>query len=73
MLITRLVNATNLTKNLTTKLGIKVMNYVKKISFQSLMNIMKLTKENIKLLVNLGMSLTKVRKEILGSLNCNLT
>ena len=73
MLITILVNATNLTKNLTTKLGIKVMNYVKKISFQSLMNIMKVTKENIKLLVNLGMSLTKVRKEILGSLNCNLT
>ena len=54
----RLVNATNLTKNLTTKLGIKVMNYVKKISSQSLMNIMKLTKENIKLLVNLGTNMT---------------
>lgn len=72
MLITRLVNATNLTKNLTTKLGIKVMNYVKKISFQSLMNTMKLTKENIKLLVSLGTNMTKTRKEILGSLNYNL-
>ena len=48
------------------------MNYVKKISFQSLMNIIKLTKENIKLLVNPGMNMTKTRKEILGSLNCNL-
>ena len=72
MLITRLVNATNLTKKLTIKSGIKVMNYVKKISFQSLMNIMKLTKENIKLLVNPGMNMNKTRKEILGSLNFNL-
>ena len=72
MLITRLVNATNLTKKLTIKLGIKVTNYVKKISFQSLMNIMKLTKENTKLLVNLGTNMTKTRKEILGSLNYNL-
>lgn len=59
-------------KKLTIKSGIKVMNYVKKISFQSLMNIMKLTKENTKLLVNLGTNMTKTRKEILGSLNCNL-
>ena len=72
MLITRLVNATNLTKNLTIKLGIKVMNYVKKISFQSLINTMKLTRENIKLLVNLGMNMTKARKALPGSLNCNL-
>ena len=72
MLITRLVNATNLTKNLNTKLGIKMMNYVKKISFQSLINTMKLTKENTKLLVNLGTNMTKTRKEILGSLNYNL-
>ena len=72
MLITRLANATNLTKNLTTKSGIKVTNYVKKISSQSLMNIMELTKENIKLLISLGMSLTKTRKEIPGSLNYNL-
>ena len=63
---------TYLTKNIIIKSGFKVMNYVKKISFQSLMNIMRLTKENIKLLVNLGMSMTKIRKEILGSLNCNL-
>ncbi|WP_425547708.1 hypothetical protein [Asaccharospora irregularis] len=48
------------------------MNYVKKISFQSLINTMKLTRENIKLLVNLGTNMTKTRKEILGSLNCNL-
>ena len=48
------------------------MNYVKKISFQSLMNIMKLTKENIKLLVSLGTNMTKTRKEILGSLDYNL-
>ena len=67
-----MVNATNLTKKLTIKLGIKVTNYVKKISFQSLMNIMKLTKENIKLLVSLGTNMTKIRKEILGSLNYNL-
>ena len=67
-----MVNATNLTKKLTIKLGIKVTNYVKKISFQSLMNIMKLTKENIKLLVNLGMNMTKTRKIILGNLNYNL-
>ena len=33
------------------------------------MNIMKLTKENTKLLVNVGMSMTKIKKEILGSLN----
>ena len=33
---------------------------------------MKLIKENIKLRVNLGMSLTKTRKEILGNLNYNL-
>ena len=59
-------------KKLTIKSGIKVTNYVKKISFQSLMNIMKLTKENIKLLVNLGTNMTKTRKEILGSLNYNL-
>ncbi|CRH94457.1 Uncharacterised protein [Chlamydia trachomatis] len=72
MLITKLVNATNLTKKLTIKLGFKVMNYVKKISFQSLMNIMKLTKKNIKLLVDLGTNMTKTRKEILGSLNYNL-
>ena len=58
MLITRLVNATNLTKKLTIKSGIKVTNYVKKISLQSLMNIMKLTKENIKLLVNPGTNMT---------------
>lgn len=44
----------------------------KKISFQSLMNIMKLTKENIKLLVSLGTNMTKTRKEILGILNFNL-
>ena len=37
-----------------------------------LTNNMKLTKENIKLLVNPGMNLTKTRKEIVGSLNCNL-
>ena len=67
-----MVNATNLTKKLTIKLGIKVTNYVKKISFQSLMNIMKLTKENTKLRVNLGTNMTKIRKEILGSLNYNL-
>ena len=72
MLITRLVNATNLTKNLTTKSGIKVTNYVKKISFQSLINTMKLTRENIKLLVNLGTNMTKTRKAIPGNLNCNL-
>ena len=72
MLITRLVNANNPTKKLTIKSDIKVMSYVKKISFQSLMNIMKLTRENIKLLVNLGTNMTKTRKEILGSLNCNL-
>lgn len=72
MLITRLVNAINLTKKLNIKSGIKVTNYVKKISFQSLMNIMKFTKENIKLLVNLGTNMTKTRKEILGSLNYNL-
>ena len=72
MLITRLVNAINLTKKLNIKSGIKVTNYVKKISFQSLMNIMKFTKENIKLLVNPGMNMTKTRKEILGSLNYNL-
>ncbi len=60
-------------KKLTIKSGIKVTNYVKKISFQSLMNIMKPTKENIKLLVNLGTNITKTRKEILGSLNCILT
>lgn len=54
------------------KSGIKVMNYVKKIIFQSLMNIMKLTKENIKLLVNPDMNMTKTRKAILGSLNRNL-
>ena len=72
MLIKRLVNATNLTKNLTTKSGIKVMNYVKKISFQSLINTMKLTKENIKLLVSLGTNMSKTRKEILGNLNYNL-
>lgn len=72
MLITRLVNATNLIKNLIIKSGFKVTNYVKKISFQSLMNIMKLTKENIKLLVSLGTNMTKTRKEILGSLNYNL-
>ena len=72
MLITRLVNASNLTKNLIIKSGFKVTNYVKKISSQSLMNIMKLTKENIKLLVNLGTNMTKTRKEILGSLNFNL-
>lgn len=72
MLITRLVNAINLIKNLTIKLGIKVTNYVKKISSQSLMNIMKLTRENIKLLVNLGTNMTKTRKEILGNLNFNL-
>ena len=48
------------------------MNYVKKISFQSLMNIMKLTIESIKLRVNLGSNMTKTRKEILGSLNYNL-
>ena len=59
-------------KKLTIKLGIKVTNYVKKISFQSLMNIMKLTKENIKLQVNLGTNMTKTRKEILGNLNYNL-
>ena len=67
-----MVNATNLTKKLTIKLGIKVTSYVKKISFQSLINIMKLTKENIKLLVNLGTNMTKTRKEILGNLNYNL-
>ena len=67
-----MVNATNLTKKLTIKLGIKVTNYVKKISFQSLMNIMKLTKENIKLLVSLGTNMIKTRREILGNLNCNL-
>ena len=67
-----MVNATNLTKKLTIKLGIKVTNYVKKISFQLLMNIMKLTKENTKLRVNLGTNMTKIRKEILGSLNYNL-
>ena len=72
MLVTRRVNAINLTKKLNIKSGIKVTNYVKKISFQSLMNIMKLTKENIKLLVNLGTNMNKTRKEILGSLNCNL-
>ena len=72
MSITRLANATNLTKKLTIKLGIKVTNYVKKISFQSLMNIMKLTIESIKLRVNLGSNMTKTRKEILGSLNYNL-
>ncbi len=58
-------------KKLTIKSGIKVTNYVKRISFQSLMNIMKLTKENIKLLVNLGTNMTKTRKEILGNLSCN--
>ena len=72
MLITRVANATNLTKKLTIKLGIKVTNYVKKISFQSLMNIMKLAIESIKLWVNLGTNMTKTRKEILGSLNYNL-
>ena len=72
MLVTRRVNAINLTKKLNIKSGIKVTNYVKKISFQSLMNIMKFTKENIKLLVNLGTNMTKTRKEILGSLNYNL-
>ena len=56
-------------KKLTIKLGIKVTNYVKKISFQLLMNIMKLTKENIKLQVNLGTNMTKTRKEILENLN----
>ena len=72
MLVTRRVNAINLTKKLNIKSGIKVTNYVKKISFQSLINTMKFTKENIKLLVNLGTNMTKTRKEILGSLNYNL-
>lgn len=62
----------NLTKKLTTKSGIKVTNYVKKISFRSLINTMKLTRENIKLLVNLDTNMSKTRKEILGNLNCNL-
>ena len=72
MLVTRRVNAINLTKKLNIKSGIKVTNYVKKISFQSLINTMKITRENIKLLVNLGTNMTKTRKEILGSLNYNL-
>ena len=60
-------------KNLTTKLGIKVMNYVKKISFQSLINIMKLTKENIKLLVNLGTNMSNLIHVLLGKTDFNLT
>lgn len=38
-------------------LEVKVINYINKINFQSLIDIMKLTKENIKLLVNLGRSM----------------
>lgn len=64
---------TYLTKNLIIKSGFKVMNYVKKIIFQSLINIMKLTKETIKLLVNLGTNMSNLIHVLLGKTDFNLT
>lgn len=48
------------------------MNYVKNMVYQSSMSTMKLTKENIKLRVNLGTNMNKIDKENLGNLNYNL-
>lgn len=59
-------------KKVIIKSVIRVINYARKITVILLMSIMKHLRKSIKLMVNLGMKMNNLRKELLGKVNFNL-